>query len=367
MIQIQECTSEEFRELVKKKRVVCFGGGRNMLDICEAYDIGTQLAYIVDKYKSGTMLRIKGREIPVLSMEQMGENIRESVPVITSIRYADEIIAELDRLEQCNRVPFYLPEIFVNDGNESGKLFMEPEGVQRIPKIIHYFWFGGGEIPPEFKKNIDNWKRKCPDYEIKRWNEDNYDISKNTYMEQAYKAKKWGFVPDYARLDVIYRYGGIYLDTDVEVRKPFDELLQFDMFCGFESISHVNLGSGFGAVKGNRLVRAMMEVYEKERFIRQDGTVNLTPSPFYQTRTLAGFGLRRNGCSQKLKNAVVLAPEYLSPVNEFGFGSPTKNTYAIHHYAATWFGDGERCEKERIKQNYRDILKRMGRNCREAE
>lgn len=363
MIQIQKCTVSGFRELVKREQIVCFGGGQRLHDICEAYDISEQLLYIVDKYKSGTMIELKGREVPVLSMEQVGQEIKGSIPVITSMRYVDEIVTELDCMEQCDQVPFYVPDLF---GNESEESLENLERTQQIPKIIHYFWFGRGEIPLEFRKNIEDWSRKCPDYEIRRWDEDNYDISKNVYMRQAYEAGKWGFVPDYARLDVIFHHGGIYLDTDVEVRKPFDELLPFEMFCGFESVSQVNLGSGFGAVKGNRLLGAMLEQYEKEEFIKADGTLNMIPSPIYQTRVLSQFGLKRNGMTQRLGNAIILAPEYLSPVNEFGFGEPTKNTYSIHHYAATWYGDTGHREKERIQQNYRDIIRRMEQSSQEG-
>lgn len=364
MIRIQKCTDSWFRGLVKRGQIVCFGGGQRLYDICEAYDIDEQLLYIVDKYKSGTTIELKGRQIPVLSMEQVGEEIKGSIPVITSMRYADEMVAELDRVEQCDQVPFYVPDLFENKSAES---LENPERVQKIPKTIHYFWFGRGEIPPEFRRNIEGWRRICPDYEIRRWNEDNYDISKNVYMRQAYEAGKWGFVPDYARLDIICHYGGIYLDTDVEICRPFDGLLQFEMFCGFESVSQVNLGSGFGAVKGNRLLGAMLEQYEKEKFIREDGTLNMIPSPIYQTRTLSRFGLKRNGLTQRLGNTIILAPEFLSPINEFGFGETTKNTYSIHHYAATWYGEAGHREKERIQRNYRDILRRMKQSCQEEQ
>lgn len=363
MIQIQKFTVSRFRELVQKRQVICFGGGQRLYDICEAYDITEQLLYVVDKYKSGTTTEIKGRKIPVISMGQVGDEIKKCIPVITTMRYADEIIAELDRMEQCERLAFYVPELFKGEAEEP---IRDSGGIQRIPKTIHYCWFGGGEFPAEFRRNIEIWGRKCPDYEIKCWDEDNYDVSRNAYMRQAHEAGKWGFVSDYARLDIIYCYGGIYLDTDVEVCRSFNELLQFEMFCGFETMSQVNLGSGFGAVKGNKLLKAMLEQYGKEEFIKEDGTLNLIPCPIYQTGALSKFGLKRNGLTQKLGNAIILAPEYLSPVNEFGFGEPTKNTYSIHHYAATWYGDADYREKERIMRNYQDIVRRMEQSCKEG-
>ena len=127
-----------------------------------------------------------------------------------------------------------------------------------IPKIIHYCWFGNGPIPEKDKKCINSWKKYCSDYKIIQWNEKNYDITKNKYMNQAYQQKKWGFVPDYARLDIIYTYGGIYLDTDVEIIKSFDSLLSNRGFAGFERPDYVNLGLGFGAEAENIIIKKML-------------------------------------------------------------------------------------------------------------
>ena len=103
-----------------------------------------------------------------------------------------------------------------------------------IPKIIHYCWFGGGTISPENRKCMESWEKYCPDYKIIEWNEQNFDISKNRYVQQAYEAKKYAFVSDYARLAVVYEHGGIYLDTDVELVRPLDELLEHKGFIGME-------------------------------------------------------------------------------------------------------------------------------------
>ena len=108
-----------------------------------------------------------------------------------------------------------------------------------IPKKIHYCWFSGNKMPKEFEAYIASWKKNCPDYEIIRWDETNYDVSRNTYMKDAYKEKRWGFVPDYARFDIIYQEGGIYLDTDVELLKSLDPLLDNPCFLGFEDKNHI--------------------------------------------------------------------------------------------------------------------------------
>ena len=96
-----------------------------------------------------------------------------------------------------------------------------------IPKMIHYCWFGGNPLPDEVKKYMETWKKYCPDYEIKEWNERNFDVNQNQYCSEAYEAKKWAFVSDYARLKILYEHGGIYMDTDVEVCKPLDHLASY--------------------------------------------------------------------------------------------------------------------------------------------
>ncbi len=361
MIQILKCSPTQFVHELEGKKVICFGAGKNFYDICELYNLTEQLVYVVDNYKCGTIARVNDKDIYICGINDMGEEIKDCILVITTLKFADELVPQLDAMELFDKQTFYVPEIFVNDEEEQN-IVARGQGKQCIPKIIHYCWFGKGQMPAEFQKNIETWKRYCPDYEIKRWDESNYDVTCNNYMKQAYNARKWGFVPDYARLDIVYRYGGIYLDTDVEVLRTLDDFLKFEMFCGFESVTRVNLGQGFGAIPENEMLGEMMKIYMRTDFINADGTINDIPSPVYQTETLEKYGLIKNGKSQKIGNIMVLAPEYMAPVNGFGFGQPTNNTYSIHHYAATWFDENQKRDKSRIIKNYGDLMKRMSDN-----
>ena len=144
-----------------------------------------------------------------------------------------------------------------------------------IPKIIHYCWFGGKPLPPKAKKYIESWKKFCPDYEIKEWNESNFDVHCCRYVEEAYNAKKWAFVSDYARFLALYNEGGIYFDTDIEVLKPFDNLLGCGAFFGFgwETLTL----PVFGASKGLDCYRKILYYYEQRAFIQADGSYDLSP------------------------------------------------------------------------------------------
>lgn len=217
-----------------------------------------------------------------------------------------------------------------------------------IPKKIHYCWIGGNPLPASAKKCIASWKKYCPDYEIIEWNETNYDFTKNQYMKEALEAKKWGFVPDYARLDIIYQYGGIYLDTDVEIIKSLDSLLENKGFAGFESEQYVNFGQGFGAEAGNSVIKKLMESYDNLRFVNEDGTLNMIASPAHNTEALIECGLKIENEKQIVEDCFTIYPiDYFCPKSYYdGIIRKTDNTYSIHHFDATWFPKDWQVEKK---------------------
>lgn len=207
-----------------------------------------------------------------------------------------------------------------------------------IPKVIHYCWFGGNELPSSAIKCIDSWKKYCPDYEIICWTEDNYDITKYRYTKEAYAAKKWAFVSDVARLDILYNHGGIYLDTDVEIIKPLDDLLESSGFMGFEDKKQVASGLGMGAEKNSDIIKALLDDYRDKRFIGTEGKYDLTPCPVLNTAVLVRLGLKPDGTYQEINGFKFFERDVLAP-KEATSGRlkyKTANTRSIHHYDASW-------------------------------
>jgi len=224
-----------------------------------------------------------------------------------------------------------------------------------IPKKIHYCWFGDGEKPELVQKCIASWKRYCPDCEILEWNTSNYDVKKNMYMNEAFQAGRWSFVSDYARLDILYEYGGVYLDTDVELIRPIDELLNGTGFIGFEipvdAGYTVNTGQGFGAKPHDEVIGAMLNAYDSLHFILEDGTQNLQPCPYYNTKALVAMGLQLNNSMQQIADITVYPTEYFCPVNwKSKKCMITKNTFSIHHFNASWLTDKEKKKRRRARR-----------------
>ena len=205
-----------------------------------------------------------------------------------------------------------------------------------IPKKIHYFWFGGNEKPKSVVKCIDSWKKYCPDYEIIEWNETNFDVHCMPFVEQAYNAKKYAFVSDVARLIVVYEQGGIYMDTDVELLKPLDDLLKNKAYMSFENNEYVNSGQGFGSQAGVRFFKEHIDEYRDEVFIKEDGSFNMLGCPRVATRLLEKKGIELNGKEQIIDDVHIYPAEYFNPYDDAtGVLSVTNNTYSIHWYSKT--------------------------------
>ena len=215
-----------------------------------------------------------------------------------------------------------------------------------IPKIIHYCWFGRNPLPELALKCIASWRKYFPNYEIKEWNESNYDVHRIKYISEAYSAKKYAFVSDYARFDILYQYGGIYFDTDVEVIKPFNEIVANNGFMGFEGdeeIAGVAAGLGIGCNAGLGIIFQILHLYETLHFINIDGSYNLRTVVEYVTNILIKNGLKLENKIQILDGLTIYPTEYFAPKsNRTGKMNITENTLSIHHYDASWVPESDK-------------------------
>lgn len=218
-----------------------------------------------------------------------------------------------------------------------------------IPKVIHYCWFGGNELPESALRCIESWKKFCPDYEIKEWNESNFDVQCCDYVREAYEAKRWAFVSDYARFRILYENGGVYFDTDVELIRPIDDLLAKGGFMGAENAApggrgrlNVAPGLGLAVAPGNELYSEMLEIYRYTHFVKADGSRNLKTVVAYTTELLRKNGLEDKNDIQQVAGIFIYPKEYFCPLDyESGELTMTENTRSIHHYSATWHGKTE--------------------------
>ena len=309
------------------------------LNIMEADNLLESIKSFVDNdtYKIGKIQKYGDLEFSIISVEELKSYIHNEGILITCGDVAG-IKNQLDLITELENVECYSMSLMLSrDDSKTEFLGVKRQKKQAcIPKKIHYCWFGKNKIPKEYQKWMDSWRKYCPDYEIIEWNETNYDWTKNRYMREAYEMGKWGFVPDYARLDIIYQYGGIYLDTDVELLHNLDELLFQEAFSICDTHRHVNLGNGFGAIPKHPLIKELRDYYENQTFIDENGKCNLTTCALYQHEVLKKYGFKLDGNFQVIQGMTVY-PASINGVDTYShLQNITRNTYFMHYGTATW-------------------------------
>ena len=314
-----------------------------------------------DERKQGYTIRIGQKEYPIVAISKLRELPQTAVLLITNSNFMP-VVQMLDEINELECIESYIvPIALVHNAHKkqqkSNILFDE---LPVIPKKIHYCWFSRKPVPDYLKKCIDSWYKYCPDYEIIRWDEDNYDVSKILYMKQAYEAKKWGFVPDIARLDILYEHGGIYLDTDVELIRNLDDLLYQSAFTGVEKWGNINMGGCSGTKKHHPVIKSMLDFRKKERFVLEDGSLNQMTCGFYETKPLIELGMKPDNTLQRIADMTIYPSDYFHPYDYMsGETHITDNTHSIHHFNGGWLNEDRRGEREKTTQMYREMLERM--------
>ena len=346
------------------KKIVCFGASQMFLDMCmlyEEYGIVNRVHYLVDNdiKKQGSYISFKERNFDIYSPNIFNVNKDDDYVIIITAGYFYDIIRQLDEMESLNETECYIYPLMHYTKREPEYIQL-PDGDDLIPKVIHYCWFGGNKIPEFEKSCIQSWRKICPDFEIQEWNESNYDVSKIAYTGEAYEAGKYAFVSDYARLDVLYRHGGVYFDTDVELIKPINPLLKLKSFASFQHNPRINTGLGIGAIKGLNIIKDMRDYYHNINFINDDGSLNTTPCTIYQRNVLLKYGLIENGKVQKVGDIQILPQDYFQPRCPItGITKITPVTFAIHHSRESWASDINAQKRRSTLKMVESIIKRI--------
>lgn len=211
-----------------------------------------------------------------------------------------------------------------------------------IPKLIHYCWFGGAPLPSSARKCIDSWKKFLPDYKIIEWNESNFSHNECSYVRQAYQARKWAFVSDFARFQILYEHGGIYFDVDVEVVKDISTILEAGSFMGLEHSGDgaysINPGLGMAATPGLLLYKKILEGYSKRTFVKTNNKIDYTTVVEYVTSILCSYGFDPTSNEiQRIHGITIYPTDYFCPLDYITRRTQiTENTVSIHHYDGSW-------------------------------
>lgn len=231
-----------------------------------------------------------------------------------------------------------------------------------IPRTIHYCWFGGNPLGEQELRCMESWRKYLPGYEIVCWDESNFDIRCCDYVSEAYDAKKWAFVSDYARFKILYERGGLYFDTDVELVQPIDDILANGPFMGFEvdsdgiEVGSVNAGLGLSVGPGLDLYRSILDSYENDHFVKDDKSFDQTTVVIRVTRILEQNGLKPLLGIQDVAGVTIYPAEYFNPKDMYtGEIRITSNTRSIHHFSMSWF-----TEKDIFEHNIGRHLRKIG-------
>lgn len=347
---ILKCTSfeEMQKEIIERNMsIVIWGAGVvgtvTTPEILEQYDLIQKVAFYVDNNPEmqGRSITVGNRLVEIKAADALNITEKRIVLIIAVSRYA-EILKQLGQMVYTQDVPCYImPMMCIHNFSRSTS-----DGVPTlsdkplIPKKIHYMWLGRKEIPSKLQRCIDSWKKYCADYEIIQWNEDNYDVNKHPYMRDAYEKGAYGFVPDYARLDILYKHGGFYMDTDVEVVKSLDSLLYQEAFCGVEKWQVVNFGGCSGAVKGHPMIKKFLEARADIPFLNEDGSRNTLTCGYYDTSVALENGYCINGKTQCIHGMNIYASDYFHPYDYMsGHKNMTEHTYAVHWFNGGWLDE----------------------------
>ncbi len=354
-----ELDLDKFSNEYESNTMILIGAGKNakeILDTCQ-----WNIRFLIDS-KAESIREIHNKEnscFHVYNWDDGISMINDGDLIVVTPSDFDELLEILATYKSVERNPRYIYIVMKalqwdkeREIASSVPYDISCAGETKIPKIIHYFWFSGDPFPEKVQKCIDSWKKFCPDYEIRGWNLDNYHTD-NEFCNEALKHRDWAFASDFGRCDVLYRYGGIYLDTDVELVRNFDDLLFDEGFMCFESKLGIDPGSGMGSILGHDIMREIRAKYYDVKYINEDGTVNHPHIIRMYTDVLEKYGLILNAEYQQVKGFAIYPPLVMSPYSYMtGRLQPYEKTYSIHHWVSAWVSKKVRKEIDDRKKYF---------------
>ena len=372
-MKLGQNTFSDFNMSLTEKKLVIFGASdylklidRNFRDL----KLSERASYIVDNAveKQGRKFNLTGDNLDVFSPVLLkNENADEIVLLIAATSYAWEIYQLLEKDEHySNVVCFFLMYLIAEHSDDNRDLTdrvnknqVNQEKSPVIPPKIHCFWFSGGGKDDLSKRCLDSWRIACPDYEIIEWNTDNYDVSKNPYMYEAFKKRKWAFVTDYARLDVLYRYGGFYFDLDVELYRDLDPLRFHDFVIGFGPYRDIE-AAAFGTRQENGFVRELLDIYQ-DRVFDWEKVLAGEIQPVYMNVEFIKKGFLMNGKYQEKGGITIYPKEVFSDRDPFTEEIiKSSSAIGVHHCAGGWWTNDSRNKHEMAKNSMEKIKSLYG-------
>lgn len=364
--------NSDYASLVKKiqeenRRIVVYGAGmigKTIIPyLVKEYELFDRLDCFIDldSRKKGQMVVIDGRRYRINTPEYLETIDKSTILLITNSKFMP-VIQFLDGVANLDFVEGYIiPIMQIYELKQAKTIRIQRQTIEPlIPKKIHYCWFGRKEKPRFLQECIESWHKLCPGYEIICWNEDNYNVNKHRFTKEAYEKKRYGFVSDVARLDILYENGGIYFDTDVTLLKNLDELLYQPGFVGVEKWGNINTGGGCGFVAGHPVLKEMIEYRERFGFINEDGSCNVETNGVYETVPFLDGGMKTNNSLQVIKNVTVYPAYIFHPYDYMSCEMQKKETtISVHHFCGGWMEEEDKKNRKNTQEQYCKILKRL--------
>ncbi|MCR4998443.1 MAG: hypothetical protein K6A05_01225 [Lachnospiraceae bacterium] len=341
--------NDYFSEL-KTKDIICWGSGKHFRNVTLPF---LQKSGLLENLKGfvnpsgGSEVVVCGCKYPVFSRDELCDMDAAQTAILITVAGYDEILSQLQADSRWSNFEA-VPSIFLESLYEDLQLLSVPKPPLHyrkhdkpvIPKVIHAIWFSGEPLPELYQRCLESWRKNAPDFEIKIWNLKTYQPGKCLFYEQAIEHRNWAFASDYARADLLRRYGGIYMDLDVEMLRPIDDLLYNDAYMSFESLGRIECGSGMGARAGHPLMNEICESYEQRPYLKPDGTWDNSTCPVRYTQVIECHGLVKNGGFQFVDDVTIYPFEVLTGKSfDTGIIYRTEHSYTVHHHNGSWVPD----------------------------